>query len=39
MRVLLAKKEADFQDFAAELKILELQLRAKESALRAQQRR
>jgi hypothetical protein len=38
-RVMLANKEADLQVLAAELKTLELQLRAKGSALRAQQRR
>jgi hypothetical protein len=38
-RVMLASKEADLQELAAELKTLELQLRAKGSALRAQQRR
>jgi hypothetical protein len=38
-RVMLANKEADLQELAAELKTLELQLRAKGSALRAQQRR
>jgi hypothetical protein len=36
---MLASKEADLQELAAELKTLELQLRAKGSALRAQQRR
>jgi hypothetical protein len=38
-RVMLANKEADLQELAAELKTLELQLRTKGSALRAQQRR
>jgi hypothetical protein len=38
-RVMLANKEVDLQELAAELKTLELQLRTKGSALRVQQRR
>jgi multidrug efflux pump subunit AcrA (membrane-fusion protein) len=38
-RVRLASKEADLQELAAELKTLKLQLRAKGTALRAQQRK
>jgi hypothetical protein len=38
-RVMLASKEVDLQKLAAGLKTLELQLRAKGAALRAQQRR
>jgi hypothetical protein len=36
---MLANKEVDLQELAAELKTLELQLRTKGSALRVQQRR